>query len=82
MKKSDVVVQVMRIRSGNKVTEQQVRNELSVFLAERALKVDEWDQTIEASIGNAMVKNLTSVRSDLSLDKVVRDIDLIMKRIS
>lgn len=82
MKKSDVVVSIYLARSDKKLTAQQVKNLLQSELEKSNKKLEDWDQMVNTSIANAIVKNIGSTRGELSIEFLIRDIDLILKRIS
>lgn len=82
MKKSDIVVSIYLARSDEKPTAQQVKNLLQSELEKSNKKLEDWDQMVNTSIANAIVRNIGSTRGELSIEFLVRDIDLILKRIS
>jgi hypothetical protein len=82
MNKSDIVVSIYLSRSDKKLTAEYVEKLLKSELAKSDMDLKDWDQLVNSSIGNAIIKNITSTRGELSMELLVKDIDLILKRIS
>lgn len=81
MKKSEIVVAVFT-KSHPSKTEKQVLRELTAHLADQSLDIDQWDITVPDSIARSMIRNIGSARGELVMEYVVRDIDIILRRIS
>ena len=82
MKKSDIVVTVIIRRSERPLIEKQVLRDLSSVLEDLSINRDKWDHDVEPIIAEGIIKHMGSVRGELSLEDLVMDIDLILKRIS
>ncbi len=81
MKKSEIVVAVFS-KSHPSKSEKQVLKELTSLLTDQSLDLDRWDVSVPDPIANAMIKNIGSARGELLMEYVIRDIDIILKRIS
>lgn len=81
MKKSDIVIAVFTKSQPGK-TGKQVLRDLTALLTDQSLDIDQWDITVPDPIANSMIRNIGSARGELVMEYVVRDIDIILKRIS
>ncbi len=81
MKKSDIVIAVLLTRS-EKGSEKQIRKDLSQGLINMSLELEQWDQDVDIPIANAIIKNISTTRGNLSMEYIIRDIDIILNRIS
>jgi hypothetical protein len=82
MNKSDIVVSIFLARSEKKTTAQQVKKLLQSELGKFQKDIEDWDQEVNTPIANAIIKNIGSTRGELSMELLITDIDLILKRIS
>ena len=80
MKKSDMVLAIVSGRSEKPLSEKQIRKQLAAVLTELSLNPDEWDQDVDSDVAEGVIKHVGSVRGDLSLQDIVKDIDRILKR--
>ena len=82
MKKSEIVVAVF-LKSFPAKSKKQILGELTTFLADQSIGLDQWDATVPDPVANAMIKNIASTRGQaIKMEYVVRDIDIILNRIS
>ncbi|HEX8040774.1 MAG TPA: hypothetical protein VF490_16565 [Chryseosolibacter sp.] len=81
MKKSEIVVAVFT-KSHPTKTEKQVLRDLTALLSDQSVDMDQWDVTVPDPIAKSMIRNIGSARGELVMEYVVRDIDIILKRIS
>jgi hypothetical protein len=82
MKKTDIVIAVVALRSKRPPTHQQIRKDIAVVLKHLAIKPDLWDLEVEEVIAEGLIKHVGSVKGELSLQDLILDIDMILKRIS
>jgi hypothetical protein len=82
MRKSDIVVAVVIHRSAKPPAEKQILKDLSEVVKHLSLDTETWDHDVETVIGNGIIKHIGSVTGELTLQDLVLDIDLILKRIS
>lgn len=82
MKKSDIVISVVKARSQGEKSDNEIVRDLSRVLERRSLKVETWDQPVNTPIGNSIIMRAISLRGEVHLDYLVRDIDMILNRIT
>lgn len=79
MKKSEIVLDIFGKWHPSK-SEKQILNELSRVLMAGHEDPMEWNVTLPADIANAILRNLGSTRRRLTMNDIVRDIDIIVAR--
>lgn len=82
MRKSDIVVAIIALRSGLPPTDKKIRNGLFSALKHRSLVLEKWDDDVDADLAKGIIKHVGSVKGALSMHGVIQDIDIILKRIS
>lgn len=82
MRKSDIVVAIIALRSGLPATDKKIRNGLCSALKHRSLVLEKWDDDVDADLAKGIIKHVGSVRGALSMHGVIQDIDIILKRVS
>lgn len=82
MRKSEIVIAVVIRRSSKPPSEKQIRKDLAKVLNHLSLDINTWDDDVDTVIGNGIVKHVGSVMGELTLEDLVTDIDMILKRIS
>lgn len=83
MKKSDIVISIYFIRSDKKKTEREILKHLSLCLRTTLnLKLKEWDQSVDPAIGTKIITTVGSTKSDLSMEHIIRDIDILFQRLT
>ena len=80
MKKSDMVIAIVSGRSEKPLTGKQIRKQLASVLTDLSLNPDEWDHDVDKNIAEDVIKHVSSVKGELSIHDIVRDIDRILKR--
>jgi hypothetical protein len=79
MKKSEIILGIFAKLHPSK-PEKQVLYELTTALADESADLNEWNETIPHGIAHAIVKNIGSARRKLTMEDVLRDIDIIVRR--
>lgn len=82
MKKSDIVIAVVVLRSTVPPKNQQIRKDISKVLKDLSISPETWDHEVEDVIATGLIKHVGSVKNELSLEDLILDIDMILKRIA
>ena len=82
MQKSDIIFTVV-LRAQKIRTLDEVRKELSsVVMDTYSRQLVQWDQDVDPPIANAIVQHMSLHAARASLKDLVRDVDMILHRIS
>ena len=81
MKKSQIVVAIIPRILPFRVTEKEILRGLSDHLADFSLTIEQWDQEVEEPLAKAIIKNISSARTDVPLRLVIRELDTILQRV-
>lgn len=82
MQKSDIIFTVV-LRADKMRTLDQVRKELNVVLSETySRELGQWDKSIDPPIANAIIHHMSLHARRACLKDIVRDVDMILHRIS
>lgn len=82
MKKSDIFSAVVLLRSDKPQKEREILKQLSSTLQHLSTDLDKWDERIDPALGAQITTKIGSTKQDLSLEQIIRDIDIMMNRAS
>ena len=80
MRKSEIVIAIMARRKEIPPAENKIIKSLSSALKYFSTDLTKWDGDVEETLSQGIIRHVSSVRGDLSMQGVVRDIDIIIKR--
>ena len=80
MKKSDIVIAIIALRSGVSPPAKKVLRELSSALKRRSTHLKDWDHPIDATYSQRIINHIRSVRGMITMQGVVSDIDILVTR--
>lgn len=81
MKKSQIIVAIIPRILPFRITEKDIVRELSDHLADFSLTIEQWDQEVEEPLAKAIIKNISSTKTDVPLRLIIRELDTILQRI-
>lgn len=82
MKKSDIVIAILAMRSGQVSSSHKVLRNLSSALRYSSLDLERWDQPVDPDYAVHIIKHISSVRGALTMAMLVQDIDLLLNRMA
>ena len=81
MRKSQIMIAVVQNKSLRPVTETEILEKLSEHLANHSSDLQRWNTYIEEPLAKAIIKNLGSVKSDIPMRLMIREIDVVLERV-
>ena len=82
MKKSDIVIAILAMRSGQAPANHKILRDLSLALKYCSQDLERWDERLDPDLAVGIIKHVSAVRGELTMAILVRDIDLLLKRIA
>ena len=82
MRKSEIVIAVIARRSATPPPENQVLKSLSSALKYQVPILDMWDRDVDPELAKGIIRHISSVRGDLTMHALIRDIDIILDRMA
>jgi hypothetical protein len=80
VKKSDIFIAIVLLRAEKQRSERAILKDLSEVLEHLSMELKQWDGNVDPLLGTQIITKIGSTKSDLSLDQIVRDIDILSKR--
>jgi hypothetical protein len=81
MKKSQIVVAVVQKKSVIPVTEKEILKGLSEHLSNYSLNIEKWNEDVEERLAKAVIKNIGSMKADVPMRFMIREVDIILRRV-
>lgn len=81
MKKSEIVLAIIALRSATAPIEKKIIIELSSVLNQRATTLTNWECDVDADLAQKIIKHIVGVKRHLSMHGIVQDIDILLKRV-
>ena len=82
MTKSDIVVSIFLTRVNPALNTQEAKTLLQSELEKSSKYLINWDEDVNTSIATAIISNLKSSKTEVSMEMLIEDVDLILKRIT
>ena len=80
MKKSEIVGTVMSLRTGVATNDKKIIKSLASVLKYRSMRLQQWDEEVEANLAQGIIRHITAGRGELTLQALVGDIDILLRR--
>jgi hypothetical protein len=80
MKKSDMVIAILALRSGVAVSGKKILKDLAIALKYRSLTLAKWDREVPPGNTHRIIHQIGSVRGQLTMQAVIGDIDKLLVR--
>ena len=81
MKKSQIVVAVVKKKSRVPVTENEILKRLSEHVSNFSMDIERWDEEVEEPLANSVIKNMGTMKADVPMRLMIREVDIILNRI-
>lgn len=81
MKKSQIVVAIIPCIIPFRITEKEILRGLADHLAGFALTIEQWDQEVDDPLAKAIIRNISSAKTDVPIRLIIRELDMILQRV-
>ena len=82
MRKSQIVIAILALRKEIPPTQDKILKSLSSALKYHSLALDNWDGDVEPTLAQGIIRHVSSVRGELTMQGLIRDIDIMLKRMA
>jgi hypothetical protein len=82
MRKSEIVFAIIAVRTDTPPPANQILKSLSSALKCHSLLLDNWDGDVAPELAQVIIRHVSSVRGELTMQGVIGDIDIILKRMT
>ena len=80
MRKSDIVIAIIALRTGVAPSQKQILKDLSLELKYRSWSLEIWDQHVDPNLTPRIIKHVGSAKGELTMQALVGDIDIMVGR--
>jgi hypothetical protein len=82
MRKIEIVFAIMAVRTATPPPENQILKSLSSALKAHSVVLHHWDADVELKLAQGIIRHVSSVRGNLTMQGLIRDIDIMLKRMA